>query len=65
MYLREIQGIGLNLYVAGSKGFSAPRPVRCREKGGIKNAGIPHDVIENKYIKNFSLMICHDIYENN
>jgi hypothetical protein len=34
------------------------------EKGGIKNAGISHDVIENKWRKNVGVVVTHDIYDN-
>jgi hypothetical protein len=34
------------------------------EKRESKNAGISHDVIENKYRKNVGMKLSHDIYEN-
>jgi hypothetical protein len=34
------------------------------EKGELKNEGVSHDVIENKYRKNVGVGVCHDVHEN-
>jgi hypothetical protein len=39
------------LYVTEGKGFIAQGLVRAPEKGELKNEGLSHYVIENKYTK--------------
>jgi hypothetical protein len=35
-----------------------------QKKGGLKNAGWSHNVVENKCRKNVSPGLCHDVDEN-
>ena len=56
--------MGRKLYVAEAKGFTAPGRVRRRKKGELKNEDISQDVTENKYRKNVSVGVTHDVYEN-
>jgi hypothetical protein len=62
--LQEIRGIGWKLYLTGNKGFIYPGADPVPEKGELKNAGISHDVVENKYRKNSGVRVSHDVYEN-
>ncbi len=42
----------------------ASRRDGAQKKGGSKNEGISHDVIENKWRKNVGSCLCHDVDEN-